>query len=194
MISHDYQFIFVHAGRTGGTSFERAVGVGLTLDERTRPLGNTDFAEKHKGYQYFREKYPEEFGRYFKFTIVRNPYDRLHSYWKWFTRVLRDRSDVTLRQFIATRPPHYSFATKYQLDGMSIEDSVAQFDYVGRFETLPATYAFVQARLGLAGGHLPHTNFTGSSRYQDDYDVATIKLVKQRFALDLALFGYEFDG
>jgi hypothetical protein len=194
MISHQYRFIFVHAGRTGGSSLERMVGVDLTSDLRTRSLGNTEFAEKHKGFQYFRETYPEEFRQYYKFAIVRNPFDRLHSYWKWFTQIVWNRPEMPLRQFIETRPPKYSFAAKYQLEGLSIEDSVATFDYVGRFENLAETYRFLQARLGIPGGAPPHTNSTGARRYQDDYDAATIDLVRRKFAVDLSLFGYDYDG
>lgn len=88
MISHQCRFIFVHAGRTGGSSFERMVGIGVTTDERARALGNTDVAEKHEGFEYFRTTYPDAFARSFKFTIVRNPFDRLYSYRKWFTRIV----------------------------------------------------------------------------------------------------------
>jgi hypothetical protein len=70
MISHKYQFIFVHAGRTGGTSFERAAGQDITQDERTKHLGNTDFNGKHHGFDFYQKKYPSEFSSFFKFTIA----------------------------------------------------------------------------------------------------------------------------
>jgi hypothetical protein len=100
---------------------------------------------------------------------------------------------MPLRQFIETRPPKYSFATKYQLEGMSIQKSVATFDYVGRFENLAETCRFLQTRLGIPAVEPPHTNSTGVSRYQDDYDAATIALVRGKFAVDLSLFGYDYE-
>lgn len=193
MISHDRRFIFVHAGRTGGSSLERLAGMGLTEDGRTRGYGNTDFPEKHCGFQYYRDRYPREFQTYFKFTIVRNPFDRLHSGWIWQTRIVGRLPPQSLRQFIETRPPSHTYAEKFRLDGMSAAEAVARFDYVGRFERLAETYRCLAGKLGIADLEIPHTNRTLKGRYQEDYDRESIALVRDRYGLDLALFGYDFE-
>lgn len=100
---------------------------------------------------------------------------------------------MTLRHFIERRSPAYAYAVKFRLDGLSIEASVARFDYVGRFECLPQSLAFLRERLGLPDGPTPSSNSTGPDRYQEDYDAATIDLVRRAFADDLAIFGYDFD-
>ncbi|MFM7077830.1 MAG: sulfotransferase family 2 domain-containing protein [Planctomycetaceae bacterium] len=193
MISHAGRFVFVHASRTGGSTFERMAGVPITSDDRTRHLGNTDFPGKHGHFQFYRSTYPEAFDRYFKFTIVRNPFDRLHSSWKWRTRTVGDLRGISLRRFIESRSPGYAYAAKFRLDGLSIGESVARFDYVGRFEHLAETLTFLQRRLGLPDGPAPSSNSTGPGRYQEDYDDATIDLVRRSYADDLALFGYDFE-
>lgn len=193
MISHERRFIFVHAGRTGGSSFERLAGVPLTSDGRTRSLGNTDFPEKHVGFEHYRTRYPTEFGSYFKFTIVRNPFERLHSSWTWRTRVVRDLPPMRLRDFIASRPSGYAFSERFQLAGMSIEQSIATFDHVARFERLADEYRFLQRRLGLPEAEPGHSNRTGRAGYQADYDPEAVALVRERFGRDLELFGYDFE-
>lgn len=197
MICHDRRFIFVHAGRTGGSSIERAAGVGRTTDPRTRDLGNTDFAEKHASFQHYRQTYPAEFNDYYRFTFVRNPFDRLVSAWVWRTQVVRDLPPMPLAGFIETRGPGWSFCEKFRLEGMSLEQSVATFDFIGRFERLAEGLQHLQRRLGIPcfpddGSGPTHVNRTVRPRYQDAYDDATIALVRRHFAGDLELFGYDF--
>lgn len=192
MISHEYRFIFVHAGRTGGSSFERMAGIGPTGDTRTIHLGNTDFDEKHVGFQYYRSNYPEEFLSYFKFTIVRNPFDRLVSAWLWQTRVVGNLPPMSLREFIASRPPSHTYAEKFKLDGLTLPESISRFDYIGRFEELITAYRYLISKLNLKNVDIPHTNQTPPGHYQNYYDGDTIMLVKEKYKLDIELFGYDF--
>jgi hypothetical protein len=191
MISHTHRFIFVHVGRTGGSTIERMAGIPLTGDPRTQQLGNTDFADKHAGLQHYYSAYPEQFRSYFKFTIVRNPFDRLHSAWHWRTRVVRDLCGMSLRDFIDSRPSGYALVERFAVEGMSITDSVGLFDHIARFEKLAEEYGFLIARLGLPPVPPPHTNRTGAGDYRDAYDPHTIELVRRKFGRDLELFGYD---
>lgn len=150
MISHQYKFIFVHAGRTGGSSFERIAEISVTADPRTQHMGNTDFPEKHREFQYYRDTYRREFDTYFKFTIVRNPFDRLVSAWFWRTQVVRDIRPCTLKEFVLARPPSSTYAAKFRLPGYSLRESVTRFDYIGRFEDLPGPYEYVCNKTGHA--------------------------------------------
>ena len=192
MISHEHRFIFVHAGRTGGSSFERLAGAPVTTDERTQHAGNTDFPEKHCDFQYYRSCYPDLFGSYFKFTIVRNPFDRMVSAWKWQTEVAKVIAPVTLTEFIRTRPASHTYAAKFTLDGMSPEASVKCFDYVGRFETLSESLRELCEILHIEASDIPHTNSTVKFSYREYYDEESKGLLQSRYDRDLDLFGYSF--
>lgn len=192
MISHTHRFIFVHAGRTGGSTFERLAGAPLTSDEQTRQTGNTDFPEKHCDFQYYKDHYPEMFGPYFKFTLVRNPYDRLVSAWKWQTEVAKVIAPVTLAEFIRTRPESHSYAAKFRLDGLTVEDSVRKFDYIGRFENLSQSLTELFSILHIPAAEIPHTNSTRKADYRDFYDEESKLLLWSRYGTDLELFGYSF--
>lgn len=194
MISFQHKFIFVHAGRTGGSSFERIAGAPLTDDVRTKGLGNTDFAEKHKDFEYYKKFYPEEFSSFFKFTIVRNPYDRIVSAWKWQTVVAKNCKLFTLKEFIEARPESSKYSVKFKLEGISVSESITQFDYIGRFEDLVNTYNYLGEKLNIGMDSILHTNMTGIREYQKYYDEDTILLVKNKFQLDLELFGYDFQS
>jgi len=193
MISNEYGFIFVHVGRTGGSSFERIAGISITSDHRTMHLGNTDFSEKHKSFQYYKTNYPDKFLSYFKFTIVRNPFDRLVSSWIWLTQIVKILPSMSLKEFIESRPTSQTFYDKFKLDGLSIHDSISNFDYIGRFENIQETYNYLCKRFNILNKLVPHTNKTGYGEYQNYYDNCTIDLVNKKYRLDLDLFGYEFN-
>ncbi len=192
MISHKYRFIFVHAGRTGGSTFERMAEVGVTADRRTQHLGNTDFPEKHQGTQYYQDAYPREFDEYFKFTLVRNPFDRVVSAWFWRTQVVKNIGPCALKEFILARPPSSSFASKYALRVSSLCDSIKRFDYIGRFEDLPGPYEYLCQRLAIPLQPIPHTNKTPYDKYWSYYDPESVELVRKLYAEDLEVFDYKF--
>jgi hypothetical protein len=79
------------------------------------------------------------------------------------------------------------------LRDLSLQDSIRQFDYIGRYENLTNTINYLSGKLGILVTEIPHSNNTHSGRYQDYYDPETIALVRQKYRLDIELFGYEFD-
>jgi hypothetical protein len=192
MISFEHKFIFVHVGRTGGSSFERIAGTPITDDARTKRFGNTDFDEKHKNFEYYKQHYPDEFTTFFKCTIVRNPYDRLVSAWKWQTAVVKNYKLLTLKDFIEARPDASKYSEKFKLEGLSVSESIKQFNYIGRFEDLINTYYLLGEKLNIQMDAIPHTNRTGIGEYQKYYNEDTIDLVKKKYSIDLELFGYNF--
>ena len=72
MISHKHKCIFIHIQRTGGTSIERWL--------QGEDQWNLKHNYKHITTSYAKERaYPEYYDDYFKFTFVRNPYERVLS-------------------------------------------------------------------------------------------------------------------
>ena len=97
MVSHEYKFIFIHIGRTAGCSIERTLCNNycgnesqLTMNKWVLYTGSEEFVKKHPKTQaghwipkeiksFFGEKIYNE---YFKFTVVRNPWQRMLSQFK----------------------------------------------------------------------------------------------------------------
>ena len=72
MISHKYKFIFVHIPKTAGTSVKTALNTLVNPNE----IINVEGHEPTKYQPYLSLPYT-------KFTIIRNPWDRAVSSWKW---------------------------------------------------------------------------------------------------------------
>ena len=107
MISHKYKCIFVHIPKNAGSSVEKAFGFsdihhkgyskhtpywryfGHWSNDINRieyPIDKTRLWEENSAYH--NSVYMERAAEYFKFAIVRNPWDRLVSTWKYDQNLL----------------------------------------------------------------------------------------------------------
>ena len=69
MILKEKKIIFVHAPRTSGTSIEKSILNGKLVPDTM----------KHLRASQFKKMFNEEWDKFYKFTIVRNPWDRIIS-------------------------------------------------------------------------------------------------------------------
>ena len=220
MISHEHRCIFVHIPKCGGTSIEKTLGYhrdGLrrsgqdhrrlvTLQraiwppvwgvyrprEFVRYVNQQRFA-KTRGYEIASR---EQFEQYFKFAIVRNPWDRAHS---WYRNVIRDpihRKDFGVDErctFIDFMREHSEcWALDPQLDWLTDRQGRFIADFVGRFETLSESYAEARRRLGLDPVELPQLIHTDPVDYRIDYTDELRQAVAGKYAEEIERFGYEF--
>jgi len=208
------RFIFIHIQKTAGASIREDLLAQVADAEKV--CGTHDGAR-----EIIREVGRDEWRSCFTFAFVRNPWERLVS---WWTMIDRRRPRVPLYKYsplarprlklwryalrnartfdefvtdcVATVVDHdgvKSFA-RPQLDYLIDADGRECVDYVGRFERLDEHYGEIRDRLGLARRRLPHIRH-GSSHphYSLFYSDRTRDIVADRFAADIARFGYGFD-
>lgn len=215
--SSDPRFIFVHIPKTAGTSIEEAVyqyqDFAVTDENIHQPL-----------IQFREYLTHEEYDDAFKFCFVRNPFDLIYSTWKYWTfnnglnvsfedwviwryegrmsdgvKFLEHESyrfndeasmlsELTISWFMNRVPQTYWFVDEY---GHILTD------YIGSFEYLQQDFNEIVNHLKLTDVYLPHANVSrhGDERdYRQYYSERTRKIIEDRFALDLAIFGYSFDN
>jgi hypothetical protein len=150
---------------------------------------------------------------YFKFTFVRNPWDRLLSC--YMSKVVPERfagsfktysnvafrDDMSFQEFAEAvcRIPdgeaniHFCSQHVFVCSRGSAKNVLA--DYVGRFENLEEDFEFVTERIGI-NAQLPHAADTSSTRgsrsYRDFYDEKLARMVGERYREDIEIFGYSF--
>ena len=143
---------------------------------------------------------PEIWASYFKFAFVRNPWDRLVS---WYHMCIQRASENNFSRYIKEHAPTFDdFVTKTttgvaektthnQLDYVTDENGEMMLDFIGRYESLQEDFAVVKGKLNLAS-ELPHVNKSSHRDYRDYYTDETRGIVARRFARDIEYLGYHF--
>ena len=210
LISRSKKFLFVHIQKTAGRSFEAVLKDNLPDLE--------SFIGTHDHAQWAREQIGEEWSDYYKVAFVRNPWDRLVS---WYT-MIQEKGEMTLKKRIFGKR-RYNDLTQYvlansnsfeeflynctdtiedidgkksilynQLDYLSDENGSLIVDFVGRFENISGDSKKVFERLGFKNASLPHKNSSKHKNYRTYYTDETREEVRRRYAKDIEFFGYEY--
>jgi hypothetical protein len=206
MISDKYKCVHIHIPKCAGTSIDLALRGKLTVnwDENKKLWKQHCTALNVK--KYFASA--EQWNNYFKFSIVRNPFDRIVSSYNFLCRHMeysnfRDRllfKDFVLRtgmfekmlnQDSVDKPSNNYHQVRPSVDYLFENDSLI-VDYVGRFERLEDEWEFICEKIG-AKIKLPHINKNDRKKqYQDYYNDETKEYVSKIYKKDIETFGYKF--
>lgn len=205
VISHKHRTIFVHIPKTAGQSVESVYleDLGLTWDERERlalawnddrRLGPSRLAHLYADeYVAMGHISQSDYDSYFKFAVVRNPYDKLLSayryldhkarlpLWLWLLWPVGDdfhspnRHRVSQRRFL------------YDRDGKLLVDRVV------RFENLSVEMPEVIEQTIGSRRDLPRRNVTKkrSNIARNGLNALHRFIIRLRYAEDFETFGYD---
>ncbi|MGQ8365231.1 sulfotransferase family 2 domain-containing protein [Glaciecola sp. 1036] len=223
MISHEHKCIFIHIPKCAGSSFEKLLGHFDEYSGRERqdhrsvrmiqqPVNYIDVirsTENVKDYirrirEYTRtQKNPKnrltvnssQYKEYFKFTLIRNPWDRLFS---WYKNVQRDQahqknynipSDISFLDFVKRfAGTGYLRPQTYWLEQF---DGTINLDYVGKFEELDSVFSTVVSKLNLPGApELPHEVHGSEKKTQKPYCQEVVDFIANYYQEEISLFDY----
>ena len=126
---------------------------------------------------------------YFKFTVERNPWDRLVSRYYWKYQSESERPEF--RQFVLTEANSRKF---HNFHVYSIGNRPV-VDFIIRYEHLSEDFATVMTKLGI--DHPPaleraKSGYREEKPWKDYYDNETREIVRKTFAREIKLMGYTF--
>lgn len=192
---HYYKCIFVHIPKSAGTSVCKAI-FGYQIGHRT--------------YADYVMNSPANLDHYFKFSFVRNPWDRVLSAYLY----LRDHSDSStpeddewaesnlrsycdFNEFVQEWVNNENILQKVhfipQYKFISDENGVIKMDFVGRFEDLTNDFKYITSIIGQTERNLPSTNVTSHQHYSHFYNDESIEIIRNVYSKDITTFNYVFD-
>lgn len=214
IISPGRKYIFVHIPKTGGTSLALALEGRAHRDDIL--IGDTPKAQKRKP----RLKRLNVAGRLWKhstladidglltptlleqmfvFTLVRNPWDRMVSYYHWLRDQSFDHPAVGLAKacdfnaFVLHPQIAHSVSAAPYSSYVTDASGHLRVNAFVRLEAFATDMRPVAEHLGF-DLDLPHVNSSRRPRdYRTAYSDATAAAVAQMSAVDIARFGYQFD-
>ncbi|MCB1620011.1 MAG: sulfotransferase family 2 domain-containing protein [Thiothrix sp.] len=216
LLSHKYNFLFVHIAKTGGTSVRAALSPLRWRDpvyylmwpcHRLSGLSGHRLGTRFPRHAHIiaaKEMLPEPFFQgLFKFAFVRNPWDLQVSS---FHHIRRERPEhlngisdfnAFMRwKFNPARPYQYHIDTSLSLQSDYLVDLHGNLltDFVGHYETLPADFEQVCVRIGIPLRSLPHKREASDRErdYRRYYADDVAEQVARHFERDIRLLGYQF--
>ncbi len=136
---------------------------------------------------------PSVLNSHFKFSFVRNPFDRIASSFaymrRWYNQNNQPKPDClnSFKKYITSiDQPQYKLSQYEFTKGC---------DFIGRYENLKTEFNNLCNILGLEfdPNRLPHVNKTKRKHYSKFYDDECIEITSNLFAKDLERFNYTFE-
>ena len=226
MICRKYQCLFVHIPKVAGQSVEQffmnRLGLDWDADRDEVLLGDNE--DRTRGTQklahlsaseYVDDGFisKDEYERLFKFSFVRDPFQRLVSEYR-YRNYFHHRS---FRDFVLNKLPQPGWDDKYrhvmpQYEMLHDKEGRLLVDFVGRFESLQNDFDKVCKELGIEDSALPHRNPSNKKSrnlkrrarnflvrngegnkksYREFYDEETLEAVSRYYRKDIETFGYQ---
>lgn len=211
ILSRGRKYVFVHIPKTGGTALTLALEARAMKDDilvgdtpkararraRTKADGATAHLRKHSPLSDLGAILQPDF---FCFTLVRNPWDRMVSYYHWLRAQSFDHAAVTLAKshdfsgFLNHPSTQLAEARWPSRAYMTDASGQPRADLFLRIEHLAEDIAPLETHLGFSLLPLPVHNASSRSRdWRGYYSDADAAVMANLAAADIAQFSYRFD-
>ena len=185
--------IFIHIPKTAGVSLVKSIFGHVTL-------------EGHRSVSFYKQVFGTRYSDFFTFTIVRNPWDRLYSAYKFLQK---GGINIHDKNAFETHLSTYKDFEDFVLKGLNekiiweIMHLIPQYefvcdkngkiivDYVGRFESLQEDVAGLSKKINLEVV-MGHYNYNKKKDYREAYTKEMIEKVHHIYQKDIDVFEYSF--
>ncbi len=212
MICHERKFIFIHIPKTAGHSIDTLFTSHKMVGEALWHYSASELID-HLGL--------ESFSQFYKFTVVRNPWDRIVSEYIWQGSNFKTQiqtpwgnKEISFKDFVKSikdfpsdhrfvkdsKDLHFYYPPKEIKNGhlsdqysfIVDKSSNIVVDKIIRYENLQTEFDATLKEIGISQKTLPHMNKTKHKHYTEYYDDETRGLIAEKYAKDIEYFGYEF--
>lgn len=150
----------------------------------------------------------DKFKNYFKFALVRNPWDRLLSEFTFIVERKKISHNIKFKDWLlhhqtiysetnhGITPPQYKripFQRRPQLSWLVDENNEILVDFIGKVETIYKDIAIICDRFNVElDKSVPTHHKTTHKTYKEMYDEEMKNFIYTHHQIDIDTFGYEF--
>ena len=176
MIIDKYKAIFIHIPKNAGTSIEEYFG---NESVRIQPSKHADIHE-------IKSRFKNSYNNYKKFTIIRNPYDKMVSWYFYLKKNLGNYNVIEFNDWI--KDP-----SKFWHANDPISFLKPQYDWIDdtveiiKFENLNKEInSFFNKKI-----NLPVTNKSNHNNYLEYYNKQSLDIIYDKYKKDFIKFNYK---
>ncbi len=144
------------------------------------------------------ERVSKKFNHYFKFSFVRNPWDRVVSC--YFYNVVTKKAKHFKKCFDKDFEFFVDFINELDLDQSTTHLKlqsrlipVDELDFIGRVDNFANDFKHVCDILGIKVDEFPHKHQTQHAHYSTYYSPRTRKIIARKYKEDIKAFGFKFE-
>ena len=206
IISNRKKFIFIHIYKVAGSSITKVLKkfddcplIYKTMNNKI--LSRIQFISRNNPYRFHvsakeLQDTVDGYDDFFKFAIVRNPFDWQVSLYSYIKRrkthfEYNHVKDKSFGEYLRWRVKKENIRTLS--DFVTDDHNNLIIDSYGKLENIDEYFDSIKNRLGVSDS-LPHVNKTKHKPYQDYYNEELKKLIEIHFAEDLERFDYKFES
>ena len=177
MIIDKYKTIFIHIPKNAGTSIET-----LFANDSFRIQPN-----KHADIYEIKRKFKNSYNNYKKFTIIRNPYDKMVSWYFYLKRNLGENHNIIEFNKWIKDPSKFWHADdpisflKPQYDWVDNTVEIVKFENINK-----GLNDFFGKKI-----NLPITNKSNRNNYLEYYNDKSLDIIYNRYEKDFKQFNYK---
>ncbi|MBP3890907.1 MAG: sulfotransferase family 2 domain-containing protein [Solobacterium sp.] len=202
-IDHSRKLVYLVISKVACSSIKAAF-----LEEEIPDNYSIHYTLTQKGFRKQGSELNDEEKTYFKFSFVRNPFDRIVSCYEsklridserfnkndfsnyFYGYIAKDEGFETFVEKICSIPSRFCdrhFVPQYLL--LYDQQKNCRVDFIGHFETLEEGFKPIQEKYNLKP--LGHYNNSGSRDYREYYTLKTARMIYRKYKKDIKTFGYE---
>lgn len=200
IISHKHKFIFLKTRKTAGSTLEKILYPYLgefdicTGSERDgTPQLNTSDRNGHMNWTQIENSYPQEWKDYYKFTIERNPWDKVVSSYFWHKTIKENQfGTMPFEEYIETCELLPTDWLKYARKNDVMVDNIWLYENMGdMYSELNDMFGF-----GITD-EWQNTRLKSGIRTVQDYkemhNSNTVGKVRELFKNEINYLGYKYE-
>lgn len=203
LLNNEHKFIFVHIPKNSGTALSKHVHYKYPKSKLLMGVDHDTGIDRMHLYcdvfdKYVKKYVNDDYKKYIRFCIIRNPYNKLYSAWRSFSYKYGYKNINDFIKYKLTKEHIYDDDNRngnakahYRPQYTYICDSNNQItiDYILFYESLNRDIAEFNVLTGLDIPRYANTNVNKS--YLANYNAESISKINVLYKRDFELFGYK---